>query len=80
MTNLMRNGRTRSQHLACWFKNGLGGAGLAGLIGRLEPMMNLTKNTELAHSAWCVGSKMSWRGRIGRLDLAGGLYDEYDEK
>ena len=28
---------------------------------------NMTKKTGLAHSTWCVGSKMAWRGRLGRL-------------
>ena len=35
--------------------------------------------TGLAHSAWCVGSKMAWRGRLGRLDWSGGPDDGYDE-
>ena len=33
----------------------------------------------LAHSAWCVGSKIAWRGRLGRLDWSGGPDDEYDK-
>ena len=30
------------------------------------------KNTGLDHSTWCVGSKMAWRGRLGRLASLGG--------
>ena len=37
----------------------------------------LTKKMVLAHSAWRVGSKMAWRGR---LDRSGGTDDESDEK
>ena len=33
--------------------------------------MNLMKNMGLAHSAWRVGSKMDWRGRLDRLDWLG---------
>ena len=36
------------------------------------------KNTILDHSACCVGSKMTWKGRIGRLDQSGGPDDESD--
>ena len=39
----------------------------------------LTKKMVLAHSAWRVGSKMAWRGRLGRLDRLGGTDDESDE-
>ena len=33
----------------------------------------------LAYSALRVGSKMAWRGRLGRLDGSGGTNDKYDE-
>ena len=29
------------------------------------------ENTGLAHSAWCVRLKMSWRSKLGRLDQLG---------
>ena len=86
----------------------LGWESLAGLIGWVDPMMNmmkriwwkvqdwitaigmlfqkwlgeadnLTENTGLAHSAWRVGSKMDWRGRLGRIDRSGGPDYKYNE-
>ena len=35
--------------------------------------------TGLARSAWRFGSKLAWRGRLGRLDRLVGLNDESDE-
>ena len=37
------------------------------------------KNMGPAHSAWCVGSKMAWRGRLVRLDWSGGPDNESDK-
>ena len=45
---------------------------MAGLIGRVDLMMNLVKNTGLAHSAWNISSKMDWRVRLGSIDQSGG--------
>ena len=39
----------------------------------------MMKKTVLTHSAWCVGSKMAWRGRLVRIYRLGGPDDEYDE-
>ena len=35
--------------------------------------------TVLDCSAWRVGAKIPWRGRLGRIDWSGGTNDEYDE-
>ena len=35
--------------------------------------------TGLAYITLRVGTKMAWRGRLGRLDWSGGTNDKYDE-
>ena len=84
--------RTGSQHLACWFKNGLEGAVnmwrnygtdsqrlACRFKNGLEVQVICWGMTGLDHIAWNVGLKivcMGRLGRLGRLDLSDGPYGD----
>ena len=81
--NLMSNGGTGSQRLACRLENGLEGQVICWVLIGLDQsawlrtsVLKWLGGTGKYHRNWCVGFKMAWRGRLGKLNRSGGTDGE----